>query len=181
MAHVSYKRLPFQLLKIIEAIGVKGDHVDYHFEENFSRDEIVHRVLYVEGEARCERITGEEDNCDCPLNYRKAGDSTFDTTEHNHLNSGHLRFTATSDSFKFYCISHPEQRLLRGATLNKKKDEEFTIDVGNYLFIGNGAVSTVIGDDIQVFHAPMLLPVVNKEATFTVIEDAIMARIVIPA
>lgn len=170
------KALTHPDFRIFECIYSKGEVFEFNTDHDLAVTDMASQTIFVEGEATVERVSGTA-GLNAPK-VRKAGDSTYDKQKYTKIRAGRIRYTPTTDVFRFYCITPKSKQKHAGKTMQPVAGEQFDVRRGNYLFLASGSVSVEIGGSAITYDAPRMFSLTSQaKTTFTAVSDALLVAI----
>ncbi len=154
---ISAFKMAVDSFDILQVSGVQNDYMDFSVQSDALRENLYSYTVFVEGVISVSRLSGIGGG----ITVRNAGESTFDYTPGETLHSGVIRYSITSPSAKFYCISSP------------KAAQNLRVPVGKGLFVAKGSV-TLAG---RQYDAPSLIRVGSADKTFSVAPSSMVVTL----
>lgn len=154
-------------LKVWEVRGNTGDYININIAVDTPIEKIAHINIWVSGNFEISRISG-----DLPSIPKVERDTPYCSFSRilpfEKVNKGILTFTATQDDSIWYCINHPQYKLLTGESYKLKAGESLSIPGNNYVFVALGEVEGLSAPSIKFL---------NSDETITAITDCMVLRI----
>lgn len=170
---ISAFKMAVDSFDILQVSGVQNDYMDFSVQSDALRENLYSYTVFVEGVISVSRLSGIGGG----ITVRNAGESTFDYTPGETLHSGVIRYSITSPSAKFYCISSPKAAKVKiaGSVLvtNPGPAQNLLVPVGKWLFVAKGSV-TLAG---RQYDAPSLIRVGSADKTFSVAPSSMVVTL----
>lgn len=139
---IKFKPIKARKLKVFECSGIRGDTYTFTLPTSGYFYNMSQVSVWVEGTLETEFISGDElaqKITDSRKKYREPGNTSLDEISLQ-FNPFTIRYKCITDTFRYYCISKPDNSSLNANIIRPDKDLEVQIPENKTAFLCIGSI-----------------------------------------